>query len=158
MAPPVYKIYIPTTSSSLARVLNSNRTETRDSVSCCLLVTAQLVGRISNIFSFIIILLRPLHLPLILHNLPPYCPPTISQWKRPGSALSACWGFSTPTSRCGIYYWIAQILIVGRVPPVNISSQLTRLDRRSLNYVLLNLLWVETELYTVQSTNEVISV
>ena len=35
----------------------------RDSVSCCLLVTAQLVGRISNIFSFIIILMRPLHLP-----------------------------------------------------------------------------------------------
>ena len=32
------------------------------SVSCCLLVTAQLVGRISNIFPFIIILLRPLHL------------------------------------------------------------------------------------------------
>ena len=113
MAPPVYKIYIPPTSSSLARPEFSIQTELR--VSCCLLVTAQLVGRISNIFSFIIILLRPLHLPSDSSRSPP--PPSDNESDQDQLSLPAE-DFKRQhrdVAFIELYWWS----VLGRGPPVN---------------------------------------
>ena len=96
-------------------VLKSNRTDSSvdplDWVSCCLLVTAQLVGRISNIFSFIIIRLRPLHLPSDSWRCPP--PPSHNESDQDQFSLPAE-DFKRQHRDLAFI-----VLMVSRVPPVN---------------------------------------